>query len=70
MDAVDGGARNKADEEGDGSEGPAHAIVWQTIPPTKAIIIWAHIMNSLIIELVRGKRSIIKSSLLSIWTDF
>jgi len=27
MDAVDGGARNKADEEGDGSEGSAHAIV-------------------------------------------
>lgn len=40
MDAVDGGTRDKADEEGDGSQGPAHASVRQAIPPTKAIILY------------------------------
>lgn len=38
--AVDGGARDKVDEEGDGSQGPTYASIWQAIPPTKAIILY------------------------------
>lgn len=32
----DRGARDQDDEEGDGSQGPTHASVWQAISPTKA----------------------------------
>ena len=55
MYAVDGGAWDKADEEGDGSQGPTYASIWQAIPPTKAIILyiyehisWTHIWLSLL----------------------